>query len=64
MATPTAAYSVRLRLKVPNAPGTLGRVATAIGEAGGNITAIDIVEGSGASTIEDISVDARDGTHA
>jgi len=64
MATPTAAYSVRLRLKVPNAPGTLGRVATAIGEAGGNITAIDIVEGSGGSTVEDISVDARDGTHA
>ena len=62
--TPTAAYSVLIRVRVPNRPGSLGRVATAIGEAGGNITALDIVEGGGESTIEDVSVDARDAAHA
>ena len=40
MATPTAAFSIRLRVRLDNRPGTLGRLATAIGEAGGNITAI------------------------
>jgi malate dehydrogenase (oxaloacetate-decarboxylating) len=40
MATPTAAYSIRLRVRLDNRPGTLGRLATAIGEVGGNITAM------------------------
>ena len=40
MATPTAAYSIRLRVRLANRPGTLGHLATAIGDAGGNIVAI------------------------
>ncbi len=40
MATPTAAFSICLRVRLDNRPGTLGRLATAIGEVGGNITAI------------------------
>ena len=35
--TPTAAYSLRIRVRLVNRPGTLGRLAIAIGEAGGNI---------------------------
>lgn len=33
-----------LRVELPNVPGSLGRLATAIGEAGGSIEAIEIVE--------------------
>lgn len=33
-----------LRVSLPDIPGSLGRVATAIGEAGGDIEAIEIVE--------------------
>ena len=33
-----------LRLSLPDVPGSLGRVASAIGEAGGDIEAIEIVE--------------------
>jgi len=66
VATPNAAYSVLVRLEVDDTPGSLGRLATAIGEAGGNIVALDIVEASGGagSIVEDVSIDARDEHHA
>ena len=64
MATPNPAYSVQVRVDAPNTPGTLGRIATAVGEAGGNITALDIVDASGNRIIEDVSIDARDEAHA
>ena len=64
MATPNAAYSVQVRIDVPNNPGALGRIATAVGAAGGNITALDIVEATGNRIIDDVSVDCRDEAHA
>ena len=36
--------SYLLRVLLPDVPGSLGRLATAIGEAGGDIEAIEIVE--------------------
>jgi malate dehydrogenase (oxaloacetate-decarboxylating) len=64
MATPNAAYSVSVRLEVEDRPGALGRVATAIGDAGGNIVALDIVDAEGGTLVEDVTVDARDEVHA
>jgi malate dehydrogenase (oxaloacetate-decarboxylating) len=64
MAATNAAYSVRIRVEVEHQPGALGRLATAIGTAGGNITALDIVDASGVTIVEDVSVDARDDQHA
>jgi malate dehydrogenase (oxaloacetate-decarboxylating) len=61
--TPSASFSVILRLKLENQPGMLGDVTSAIGRAGGQIGAIDIIEGSGAYLVRDISVDARDQRH-
>ncbi len=40
-AVPGAQYSVNLRVRLDNKPGVLGRLAVAIGEAGGNIFAIE-----------------------
>ena len=64
MATPNAAYSVQIRLQTPNAPGFLGKVTTAIGAAGGNITAIDMVEGGGKVSTKDLFVECRNEAHA
>jgi len=36
--------SYLLRVELPDVPGSLGRLASAIGSAGGNIDAIEIVE--------------------
>ncbi len=41
---PSASYSLTLRLEIRNRPGVLGRVTSAIGEAGGDIGAVDLVE--------------------
>ena len=38
---PTPAYSVRIRVRMVNKPGSLGRVAVAIGEVGANITGLE-----------------------
>ncbi len=63
MRAPNPSYSVRARLRVDDSPGALGRLATAIGEAGGNIKAIEIVESDGEGVIEDFTVDLRDEAH-
>ena len=63
MAVPNASYSVRIRVEVDHKPGSLGRVATAIGDAGGNISALDIVEVIGDRIIRDATVFAVDDTH-
>ena len=44
MASPSAQYSLTIRVEIDNKPGMLGRVATAIGGAGGMIGAVDLVE--------------------
>ena len=36
--------SLLLRVELPDVPGSLGRLATAIGSAGGDIEALEIVE--------------------
>src|SRR3982751_3997796 len=43
-----------LRVELPDVPGSLGRVATAIGEAGGDIEAIEIVEKRDGNAIDDV----------
>ncbi|HEY8527373.1 MAG TPA: NAD-dependent malic enzyme [Acidimicrobiales bacterium] len=63
MATPTAAYSIRLRVRLDNRPGSLGRLASAIGDAGGNITAIGGFDVRGPALEEDVVVNCRDEAH-
>ena len=63
MASPNASWSICVRVRIPNRPGFLGRVTTAIGEAGGNIAGLDIVEASGEHLVRDITVYAVDDAH-
>lgn len=43
-----------LRVELPDVPGSLGRVASAIGEAGGDIEAIEIVEKRDGFAVDDV----------
>ncbi len=52
-----------LRLKIENRPGKLGEIATAIGRAGGDIGAIDIVSVGKDFLIRDITVNAASEAH-
>jgi malate dehydrogenase (oxaloacetate-decarboxylating) len=54
--TPSPQYSLTLRVEIDHRPGMLGRVASAIGDAGGMIGAVDLVQVDGSHTIRDITV--------
>jgi hypothetical protein len=43
-----------LRVELPDVPGSLGRLASAIGSAGGNIDAIEIVERTEGRAVDDV----------
>ena len=51
-----------LRVELPDVPGSLGRVASAIGEAGGDIEAIEIVEKRDGSAVDDVLLEIPAGT--
>ncbi|RYP88610.1 ACT domain-containing protein [Nocardioides guangzhouensis] len=52
-----------LRVELPDVPGSLGRVATAIGEAGGDIEAIEIVEHRpDGNAVDDVLLETSPGT--
>src|SRR5947208_5346449 len=57
MATPSAQYSLRLRIEMERGPGSLGRVATAIGATGGAIGSIDVIEAGQTNAVRDVIVD-------
>src|SRR5215204_4241604 len=61
--TPTASYSVTLRVEYPQQAGSLGKILTTIGEAEGDVGAIDIVRMEGRQSVRDITVNARDSEH-
>src|SRR6267378_3420417 len=61
--TPSASYSLTLRIKLASRTGTLGELTTAIGRAGGDIGAIDIVTVGADSVIRDVSVNAGSSEH-
>src|SRR5262249_51969066 len=62
--TPSASYSVTVRLSITNRPGMLGRVAMAMGDAGGDIGAVDLVESGRDRIVRDITISSRDSGHS
>ncbi len=58
--TPSAQYSLTLRVEIDHRPGMLGKVASAIGEAGATIGAVDLVHVDGTHTVRDITVETGD----
>jgi len=61
--TPSASYSLTLRVRLSSRAGSLGELTTAIGRAGGDIGAIDIVTVGNDYIIRDISVSSVSSKH-
>src|SRR5579871_3949300 len=61
---PSAGYTFNLQVLIHNVPGMLGRLTTAIGTAGGDIDAVEIVEQRGGDLVREIAVKCRDEEHS
>lgn len=65
MAIPTgASLSIILRLEMDKQIVSFGNVATAIGDAGGDIVAIDVIQAGKATTTRDVTVNVFDQAHS
>jgi malate dehydrogenase (oxaloacetate-decarboxylating) len=64
MATPSAQFSLTLRVALPQKPGgVLGKVTAAITRAGGAIVAVDTVEAKGDRTLRQITIECSSVEH-
>jgi malate dehydrogenase (oxaloacetate-decarboxylating) len=63
MSTPSAQYSLTLRVELPHRGGALSKVTSAIAGAGGVINAVDAIEAAGEGTVREITVDCMDASH-
>lgn len=62
---PNASYSITIRLKLAaDDPRAIGRVTTAIGDAGGAVVALDFVDTTGDPAIIDVTANAGNAEHA
>ncbi|MCL2769832.1 MAG: NAD-dependent malic enzyme [Solirubrobacterales bacterium] len=61
--TPSAQYRLTIRVKLDDDQGLLARLTGAIGEAGGVVGAVDLVEAGAGHTLRDIVVDAAGQAH-
>ncbi len=64
MAIPTASYSITVRLEVPADAASVGRLTTAVGQAGGVVTALDVTESHPDRIVLDVTLAASDQAHA
>ena len=62
--SPVSSYQLLLRLRIANEPGNLGKVTTAIGASGGDISVVDIQEALSDQIVRDFRIFCRDEDHA
>jgi malate dehydrogenase (oxaloacetate-decarboxylating) len=60
---PSASFSATIRVRLTDTPGSFAKLATAIGDAGGSLDAIDLVRVEGEIKVRDVTVLAEDGEH-
>jgi malate dehydrogenase (oxaloacetate-decarboxylating) len=63
-ALPSAGFSITIRVAVTADASAIGRLTTCVGEAGGIVTALDVVDSDPVSVIADLTCDTADSTHA
>src|SRR4051812_26441368 len=61
---PSASYSFTMRLHLPQHPGAFARVASAIGDAGANLGAIDLVRVDEGTVVRDVTIACIGSEHA
>jgi len=64
MSIPSASYSITVRLEVPADPAAVGLLTTAVGGAGGVVTALDVTESQPDRLVLDLTCAARDAAHS
>jgi malate dehydrogenase (oxaloacetate-decarboxylating) len=64
MPAPNASYSITMRVQLDADPGGIGRLTTAVEEAAGTVTAVDVVESHRDRLVVDLTCNARDADHA
>src|SRR3954471_2707777 len=60
----SASYSITVRLNSDGDPASIGRIATAVGSAGGAVTAIDVVDSRTDALTVDVTCSAADAAHS
>src|SRR3954449_5502172 len=60
----SASYSLTVRLTSDGDPASIGRIATAVGTAGGAVTAIDVVDSRSDGLTVDVTCSAADAAHS
>jgi malate dehydrogenase (oxaloacetate-decarboxylating) len=60
----SASYSITVRLLADPDPAVVGRIATAVGDAGGVVTAVDVAESRHDRITVDVTCSAVNGEHA
>ena len=60
---PSASFSATLRVDLDDRPGAFADLAHAIGDAGGNLGAIDLVRVESGKKVRDVTVDAASADH-
>ena len=61
---PSASYSITMRVRLAQRPGSFARVAGAIGETGAILGAIDLVRVAGGEVVRDVTVACVDAGHS
>src|SRR2546421_1412488 len=61
---PSAVFSFTVRVAVTADASAIGRLTTAVGEAGAIVTALDVVDSDPAHIIADVTCDTADSAHA
>jgi malate dehydrogenase (oxaloacetate-decarboxylating) len=64
MPVPGPGYSITMRIAAPPSASAAGELASAVGRAGGVITAFDVVESTSTGMVVDLSANALSSTHA
>ncbi len=57
------AYGVTVRLRIPKQPGMFGSVASAIGDVGGDVGDVTIIDETREYVVRDVNISARDVNH-
>ncbi|MFF0341516.1 NAD-dependent malic enzyme [Kribbella sp. NPDC004875] len=63
MPTPSPGYSITARVEAPASPHITTALTTAVGAAGGALTALDVVESRADRIVVDVTCDAVDANH-
>ena len=63
MSSPSAQFSLVLRVELPHKAGGLGKVTAAINKAGGQISAVDTAEAGGEATLREITIECASEEH-